>query len=246
MSSDSARQPLRDLRFFVTAPHACSYLEDRQASTLFLDPQETPGLDVYDRLTQLGFRRSGRHLYRPHCEGCNACISVRIPVTLFQPSRSQRKIIHRNADLRLSFLPSGFKQAHYQLYARYIQQRHADGDMYPPSAEQYRSFLSLERDYAQLMEMHLGDRLIAVCAFDVLTQGLSAIYTFFDPAPELERRSLGTFAVLSLVARARTLGLPYLYLGYWIRECQKMAYKQNFRPLEQLDGRHWRPLIPSD
>lgn len=244
MSRDSARQPLRDLRFFVTVPHACSYLEDRRASTLFLDPQETPDLDVYDRLTQQGFRRSGRHLYRPHCEGCSACISVRIPVALFQPSRSQRKITHRNADLTLSFLPSGFNQAHYQLYARYIQQRHADGDMYPPSAEQYRSFLTLERDYAQLMEMRLGDRLVAVCAFDALRHGLSAIYTFFDPAPELERRSLGTFAILSLAAHARTLSLPYLYLGYWINECQKMAYKQNFHPLEQLDGRHWRPLIP--
>ncbi|WP_027967224.1 arginyltransferase [Halomonas halocynthiae] len=243
MNNDSARQPRRDLRFFVTAPHACSYLEGRRASTLFLDPQVTPDRETYDHLTQQGFRRSGHHLYRPHCENCNACISVRIPVELFQPSRSQRKTIHRNADVTLAFLPSGFNPAHYQLYARYIQQRHADGDMYPPSPEQYRSFLGLERDYAQLLEMRLGERLIAVCAFDSLRQGLSAIYTFFDPAVELERRSLGTFAVLSLITHCRNLGLPYLYLGYWINECQKMTYKQTFRPLEQLDGRHWRPLI---
>jgi arginine-tRNA-protein transferase len=243
LSSDTPSQPIRDLRFFVTVPHACSYLEGRQASTLFLDPQETPGVGVYDTLTLLGFRRSGRHLYRPHCEGCSACVSVRIPVASFRPSRSQRKIIHRNADLTLRVVPAGFDSEHYRLYAHYIRARHADGDMFPPSVEQYRTFLSLEQDYARLLEMRLGDRLVAVCAFDELQHGLSAIYTFFDPTQAFDRRSLGTFAVLSLIAHAQDLGLPHLYLGYWISECQKMAYKQNFRPLELLDGRHWRPLI---
>lgn len=243
LSSNTPNQPVRDLRFFVTVPHACSYLEGHQASTLFLDPQETPGIDVYDTLALLGFRRSGRHLYRPHCEGCNACVSVRIPVASFVPSRSQRKIIRRNADLTLKVAPASFNNEHYTLYARYIRTRHADGDMYPPSAEQYRAFLSLEQDYARLLEMRLDNRLIAVCAFDELQHGLSAIYTFFDPDEMFNRRSLGTFAVLSLVTHSQDLSLPHLYLGYWISECQKMAYKQNFRPLEQLDGRHWRPLI---
>lgn len=246
MSSNSRHQPLCDLRFFVTTPHACSYLTDRQAATLFLDPAQTPDLDIYSHLTQLGFRRSGRHLYRPRCQECNACIPVRIPAASFQPSRSQRKIINRNADLTLTFVAADFDTAHYQLYVHYINQRHADGDMYPPSTEQYRNFLCQQRDYTQLMEMRLGDHLVGVCAFDVLRQGLSAIYTFFDPAPELERRSLGTFAVLSLIAHTRRLDLPHLYLGYLIRESRKMAYKQNFHPLEQLDGDHWRSLIPSD
>lgn len=243
MSSNAPSQPIRDLRFFVTVPHACSYLVGRRASTLFLDPQEAPGVDVYDTLTLLGFRRSGRHLYRPHCEDCNACVSVRIPVATFAPSRSQRRTLHRNADLALRVVPASFNPEHYALYARYIRTRHADGDMYPPSAEQYRGFLNLEQDYARLLEMRQGNRLIAVCAFDMLQHGLSAIYTFFDPAEIFERRSLGTFAVLSLITHSRDLGLPHLYLGYWIAECQKMAYKQNFRPLERLDGRHWRPLI---
>lgn len=246
MNNDDDHQALHELRFFVTTPHTCSYLTDRQASTLFLDPEETPSPRVYDRLTQLGFRRSGRHLYRPHCKSCNACLPVRIPTASFTPDRSQRKIINRNADLSLTCVAAGFDTAHYQLYANYINQRHADGDMYPPSAEQYRSFLCLERDDTRLMEMRLGDRLVGVCAFDILQQGLSAIYTFFDPDPELARRSLGTFAVLSLVTHAYGLGLPYLYLGYLIRESRKMAYKQNFQPLEQLDGHHWRPLNPSD
>ncbi|MBB3229365.1 arginyltransferase [Halomonas stenophila] len=245
MSSNTPRQPIRDLRFFLTVPHACSYLAGREATTLFLDPQESPGGGVYDALALLGFRRSGRHLYRPHCEGCSACISVRIPVADFAPNRTQRKLVRRNADLELRVRPALFDAEHYALYARYIRTRHSDGDMYPPSHEQYRTFLTLDQDYARLLELRLEGRLLAVSAFDQLEHGLSAIYTFFDPDEAFERRSLGTYAVLSLVERARQLGLPHVYLGYWIRECRKMAYKQAFQPLEMLEGRHWRRLIPS-
>lgn len=245
MSSNAPRQPVRDLRFFLTVPHACSYLEGREATTLFLDPQESPGQGVYDALALLGFRRSGRHLYRPHCDACNACVSVRIPVDAFSPSRTQRKLMNRNADLTLHVRPALFDAEHYALYAHYVRTRHADGDMYPPSHEQYRTFLTLDQAYARLMEFRLDGRLVAVSAFDQLEHGLSAIYTFFDPAPELERRSLGTLAVLCLVQRALDLGLPHVYLGYWIRECRKMNYKQTFQPLEMLDGRHWRRMIPS-
>lgn len=244
MSSNTPRQPVRDLRFFLTVPHACSYLEGREATTLFLDPQESPGRGVYDALALLGFRRSGRHLYRPHCEGCSACISVRIPVADFAPSRNQRRLARRNADLSLHVRPAIFDSEHYALYAHYIRTRHSDGDMYPPSHEQYRTFLTLDQDYARLLEFRLEGRLVAVAAYDQLEHGLSAIYTFFDPDPALDRRSLGTFAVLSLVERARDLGLPHVYLGYWIRECRKMNYKQAFRPLEMLDGRHWRRTLP--
>ncbi|UYG06434.1 arginyltransferase [Halomonas sp. M4R1S46] len=245
MSSNTPRQPIRDLRFFLTVPHTCSYLAGREATTLFLDPQESPGGGVYDALALLGFRRSGRHLYRPHCEGCSACISVRIPVADFASNRTQRKLVRRNADLELRVRPALFDAEHYALYARYIRTRHSDGDMYPPSHEQYRTFLTLDQDYARLLELRLEGRLLAVSAFDQLEHGLSAIYTFFDPDEPFERRSLGTFAVLSLVERARQLGLPHVYLGYWIRECRKMAYKQAFQPLEMLEGRHWRRLIPT-
>jgi len=245
VSSNAPRQPVRDLRFFLTVPHACSYLAGREATTLFLDPQESPGQGVYDSLALLGFRRSGRHLYRPHCEGCSACISVRLPVAEFAPNRSQRRLIRRNADLTLHLRPAIFDPEHYGLYAHYIRPRHADGDMYPPSHEQYRTFLTLDQEYARLLEFRLAGRLVAVAAFDQLEHGLSAIYTFFDPDPALERRSLGTFAVLTLVEQARRRGLPHVYLGYWIRECRKMAYKQAFQPLEMLEGRHWRRLIPA-
>lgn len=240
MSSNTPRHPLRDLRFFLTVPHACSYLPEREATTLFLDPQESHTQGVYDSLALLGFRRSGRHLYRPHCEGCNACVSVRIPVNDFQPSSSQQRVAKRNADLRLIERPALFDAEHYALYERYICQRHGDGDMYPPSREQYRTFLALDEPYARLFEFRLQGELLAVAACDRLEHGLSAIYTFFDPAPAWGRRSLGTYAVLSLVDMAKREGLPHLYLGYWIEACRKMDYKQAYRPLELLEGRHWR------
>ncbi|MCE8032486.1 MAG: arginyltransferase [Halomonas sp.] len=243
MSSNTPRHPIRDLRFFLTVPHACSYLEGRDATTLFLDPQESHGQGIYDSLALLGFRRSGHHLYRPHCDSCNACVSVRIPVDDFQPSRSQRRVARRNADLRLIERPALFDNEHYALYERYIQARHADGDMYPPSREQYCTFLTLDEPYSCLLEFRLGEQLLAISAFDRLEHGLSAIYTFFDPDPEWDRRSLGTFAVLSLVELAFREGLPHVYLGYWIRECRKMAYKEAYRPLEVLEGRHWRRLL---
>nr|WP_298412714.1 arginyltransferase [uncultured Halomonas sp.] len=244
MSSSAPPQPKRDLRFFLTVPHECSYLPEREATTLFLDPQESPGQGVYDALALLGFRRSGRHLYRPHCEGCSACISVRIPVDDFTPSRTQRKLIHRNADLTVHERRAIFDPEHYTLYARYIRARHADGDMYPPSHEQYRTFLTLEHPYARLLEFRLGEKLLAVAAIDLLSHGLSAIYTFFDPGKTHERRSLGTFAVLSQIELARSRGLPHVYLGYWIREAPKMNYKRAFQPLEFLNGRQWRRTIP--
>ena len=244
MSSSAPQQPARDLRFFLTVPHACSYLPGREATTLFLDPQESPGQGVYDALALLGFRRSGRHLYRPHCEGCSACISVRIPVADFMPNRTQRRLKRRNADLTVHERSAVFDGEHYALYARYIRARHADGDMYPPSHEQYRTFLTLDHPYARLLEFRLDNKLLAVAAIDLLGHGLSAIYTFFDPSPVFERRSLGTHAVLCQIDKAREHGLPHVYLGYWIRESSKMNYKRAFQPLEFLDGRHWRRSIP--
>lgn len=247
MSSDNASNPqrqARDLRFFLTVPHPCSYLTGREATTLFLDPQEILAPEVYDALTLLGFRRSGSNLYRPHCEACNACVSVRIPVESFTPSRTQRKLINRNSDLTLRLMPAEFNEQHYALYSRYIRARHADGDMYPPSRDQYRMFLTQPHPFAKFLEFRLGDHLMAVAATDLLGHGLSAIYTFFDPDPIFERRSLGCFAILSQIELARKRCLPHLYLGYWIRDCQKMRYKQDYQPLEYLNGGRWQRLVP--
>ncbi|WP_447957507.1 arginyltransferase [Vreelandella sp. EE7] len=243
MSSSTPRGPARDLRFFLTVPHGCSYLPDQKATTLFLDPQQAPTGSVYQALSLLGFRRSGRHLYRPHCEDCQACRSVRIPVAHFEANRTQRKILRRNVDITTRVVPARFDNAHYALYARYIRERHSDGDMYPPSQEQYRTFLTLDEPYAQLLEMYLDDTLVGVAAFDELEHGLSAIYTFFEANEALDRRSLGTLAILRLIELCHEKGLTHLYLGYWIEECRKMRYKQAFSPLEVLDGRQWRSLI---
>lgn len=228
---------LAQLKFFATPKHACSYLPARQATTLFVDPAARIDNTLYSALSSLGFRRSGRHIYRPHCEHCSACIPIRIPVDRFHPRRSQRRIERRNADLEVRVAEPSLSAENYALYARYIGARHQDGDMYPPSPEQFRSFLLCDWSDTRFVEFRRADTLLAVAVMDRVQDGLSAIYTFFDP--DQPQRSLGTQAVLWQIAEAQRLGLPYLYLGYWIKQCQKMEYKSSFRPLEIFFGDRW-------
>ena len=232
---------MRDLRVYTTYPHNCSYLDDQEATTLFVDPRQPVDQALYSNLSQLGFRRSGNHIYRPHCEHCKACIAARIPVATFTPRRAQRRILSRNRDLRVVTTHDIRDSAAYDLYRRYIEQRHADGDMYPPDREQYESFLSNAWNCTCYYRFSAGDTLVGVAVVDALTDGLSAIYTFFEP--QAERRSLGTFTILWQIERTRELGLDYLYLGYFIRDCRKMAYKSAFRPLELFVDGHWTTLL---
>jgi arginine-tRNA-protein transferase len=231
---------LRTLVFFATPAHDCSYLPDRQATTMFVDPRANVDKRLYSQLTTLGFRRSGSHYYRPHCESCNACIPVRLRVEEFRPDRSQRRVLKKNTDLNCRMVRASFTERYYQLYARYIEERHADGDMHPPSREQFTSFLVEGATDSWFLEILDQDRLIGLAAIDKLDEGLSAIYTVFDP--DYEQRSLGTFAVLWQIEEARRLGIPYLYLGYWIAECGKMNYKTRFRPIEALQDGHWQTM----
>ena len=228
---------LRDLKVYTTYPHSCSYLEDQEATTLFIDPRQEVDQTLYSNLSLLGFRRSGSHIYRPHCSQCNACVPARIPVRDFQPSRSQRRTLQRNKGLTMERTADIRDEACYDLYRRYIEQRHADGDMYPPDREQYESFLNNAWDCTRYYRFYDQNTLLAVAVVDVMLDGLSAIYTFFEP--EDERRSLGTYAILWQIEQAREMGLDYLYLGYWIRNCQKMAYKSAFRPLELFLNSRW-------
>ena len=228
---------LAQLKFFVTPPHECSYLDDREATTLFVDPAARMDNDLYSALSTLGFRRSGRHVYRPHCEACSACIPVRIPVDRFALRRSQKRIHNRNADLDVRIVDAEFSEERYDLYARYIRERHSDGDMYPPSREQFRSFLLCEWSATRFIEMREGERLLAVAVVDVIRDGLSAIYTFFEP--EASKRSLGVYAILWQIDYAARQGWPHVYLGYWIKQCQKMSYKTDYRPLEMYVGERW-------
>jgi len=228
---------LANVRVFATYPHNCSYLPGQQATTLFVDPSTRIDAHIYSQLSLIGFRRSGPHLYRPHCAACNACVPARVPVELFAADRGQRRVLARNRDVTAHLVDSIDTDAHFDLYSRYIEQRHRDGDMYPPDREQYESFLTREWNSTSYVEFRAGARLLAVAVVDRLENGLSAIYTYYDP--EEERRSLGSYVILWQIRLARDLGLPSVYLGYWIRNCRKMNYKTRFRPIELLANGHW-------
>ena len=231
---------LAHLKFYATQPHDCSYLAGQQATTLFLDPRHPFDASMYAGLSELGFRRSGEHLYRPHCQNCQACIPARIPTAGFRASRQQKRILKRNHDLSVHAVRPAYREEYYDLYSRYIEQRHADGDMYPPSREQFITFLVSELSFCVFFEFRLQGRLLAVAVTDVLPNGLSAVYTFFDPLEE--KRSLGRLAILWQVAEATRRGLPCVYLGYWIRNCRKMSYKSEYRPLELYVNQRWVAL----
>lgn len=233
---------LRTLVFFATPAHSCSYLPGRDATTMFVDPRAQVDKRLYSQLTALGFRRSGSHYYRPHCEHCNACIPVRLDARAFRPDRSQRRVWKRNQDVTFNLVPAQFSERYYQLYARYIDERHADGDMYPPSRDQFRSFLVEGATESWFLEMTVADELIGLAVLDELDDGLSAIYTMFHP--DQDDRSLGTLAILWQVEEARRRALPWVYLGYWIAESRKMNYKTRFRPVEALIDGTWQVFTP--
>lgn len=230
-------EELQRLHFYQTSPHPCSYLEGLEARTIFLDPAVPVTRALYSRLVTVGFRRSGAHLYRPACEQCQACLSCRIRVQDFVANKRFRRIWKRNQDLRCQQLPHLDDPAFFALYCRYIDTRHAGGDMHPPSQEQYRSFIETRSDSTQFHAFYLQGTLVALAVMDELDHGLSAMYSFYDP--DLGSRSLGTYMILWQIEKARSLGLPYVYLGYWIKECEKMRYKTDFRPLELLLNDQW-------
>jgi arginine-tRNA-protein transferase len=228
------------LKFFATAPHPCSYLEDEEATTVFVEPSTDLSAAQMVKLAESGFRRSGRYTYRPQCTNCAACISVRVPVDSFNPKRRQIRTFKRNQDVSFSARTPILDEERYLLYKRYIEIRHADGDMYPPSPSQYQSFLTSNREHAFFLEARINENLIAVTLFDEIPDnGLSAIYTFYEPGSQFECRSLGRLMVLKLIEIARGLGLPYVYLGYWIRDSKKMVYKTEYRPIEMLINGKW-------
>lgn len=230
-------EEIQRLHFYQTSPHPCSYLEGQEARTIFMDPAVPVTRAVYSGLATLGFRRSGAHLYRPACDQCQACLSCRIRVREFRRNKRFRRIWKRNEDLVSRPLRHLDDPRYFELYCRYINARHAGGDMHPPSREQYQSFIEARSDTTQFHAFYLQDTLVALAVVDELDHGLSAMYSFFDP--ELPSRSLGTYMILWQIERAWRLNLPYVYLGYWIKECGKMRYKTDFRPLELLLNEKW-------
>jgi len=227
------------LSFYSTPPHGCNYLPDRNAITLFADPRFPKSARLYSALADCGFRRSGEHLYIPHCDNCSSCVPVRIPVNEFSPSRGQKRCWKKNRDLIINRVGAEFRHEHFALFEKYLLHRHKGGGMDNPTPESYMQFLTASWAKTVFYEMrHNGsNELVAVAIADIMDDALSAVYTYFDPVHS--SRSPGRFAILLQIDEARKYGFNWLYLGYWIKNCKKMSYKTEYRPMEYYRNNRW-------
>jgi arginine-tRNA-protein transferase len=239
MTSDNEK-PIDQLRLYATAPHPCSYL-DEEASTLFIDPEADIDHRTFSYLNERGFRRSGQHIYKPNCLNCQACLSYRVIANSFKASKSQRRIFNKNKDVKVTTSSNILSSEHYLLYESYINIRHKDGDMYPANQDQYESFLGNHIGHSLYLEARIDGQLVAVAMMDDCINGLSAVYTFFDPT--LDNRSLGQFMILEQIEWVkRSAHFKYLYLGYWVKNSPKMIYKSKYQPGEIYFNKRWIPL----
>lgn len=233
--------PPRRVQFYLTAPYPCSYLPEQSARSQVVTPNELVDDAVYSQLIRAGFRRSGLYTYRPQCDHCRACVPVRLMVEEFQPNRSQRRTWKRNQQLEAVLCEQTFDAGHYNLYRRYQASRHPGGGMDQDGEDQYRQFLLQSGVSTLLVEFRDADSLRMVSVVDVVEDGLSSVYTFFDP--DMPQAGFGTYNILWQIELCRRMGLPYLYLGYWIAASDKMAYKANFQPLQGFADGQWQRLV---
>lgn len=230
--------PLEALRFFVSQPHPCSYFGDRESTSVVLDPDIKSSTDLYDTLIQHGFRRNGKTLYRPHCATCQDCIASRVRLADYSPSRNHRRNIKLNQDIRIYIQEPLFNDEHFALYCRYLDHQHHDGGMNNPTPESYLEFLTSNALDTIFMEGRVNNQLILVAVIDRLRQGWSAVYTFYDP--QQTHRGLGKYAILWQLEQLQQRQLPWLYLGYWLENHQKMSYKNQYQPFEIYQNDQWR------
>jgi len=240
------KQNIKELKlgFYMTPEHECNYLPGRNAKTVFADPNFPMNENIYTVLARHGFRRSGKHIYKPQCQQCNACIAIRLPVNNFIRNRNQKRNWVRNNDLKITKVSANFNNEYFNLYQRYLAVRHPDGGMDSSDPENFTSFLITDWATTVFYEFRKTDKLLAVAVVDELTDGLSAVYTFFEP--NQSHRSLGRFAVLTEIEAARNQGLQWLYLGYWIADCKKMQYKDEYQPLEYFYQDKWHDNPPQN
>ena len=231
-------------QFFLTPPAPCPYLPGRMERKVFTHLRGESAGPLNDALTHAGFRRSQNIAYRPACESCNACVSVRILVDAFEPSRSFRRVMSDNADLKREIVEAWADDEQFDLLRRYLGSRHQNGGMSDMTMLDYVAMVEDTAVATHVAEYRMATDagpVLAGCALtDVLSDGLSMVYSFFEP--DLHARSLGTFMVLDHIEQARAMGLPYVYLGYWVAGCRKMDYKARFQPLEALGPNGWSPL----
>ena len=231
------------LEFRVTRPMACPYLEHTMEQRLAADISTMPR--HHNTLAKAGFRRVENWVYKPICGGCKACLPIRIPsgdceLGKLKISRNQRRVLNKNKDLKRSILPNMSLTEHYDLFARYLASRHHDGQMADMDEQGYDEMIASSPIETVLLEYRHSDKVLAVMLLDLQDDGLSAVYSFFDP--DEDQRSLGTFMVLDAAAIAHDMGLDYLYLGYYIKNSRKMQYKSRFKPAEVLINGLWQPL----
>ncbi|MCF6195119.1 MAG: arginyltransferase [Emcibacter sp.] len=227
----------------MTAPNICPYLERRMERKVFTELDNINPAGLHESMARIGFRRSQDIVYRPSCDECSECKSVRIPVSSFSPSRTQRRLINMNSDLTAKIIPNKATEEHYQLLTAYLARRHTDGGMANMSFDEYVSMVESSPVDTSLIEYRLQDNgkdtLIAVALTDIMTESLSMVYSFFAVGEDFKKRSIGTYLILDHIARAQKMAKRHVYLGYWVKDSPKMAYKKNFHPLEILEPEGW-------